>query len=201
MTDSGGSQPPGWYHAEGDPAGTQRYWDGAQWVGGPQAAQDSVVAQSVGYEQGAYGAAAASATSGNPAAYGSRVVAVIIDTLIGFGIAVIIGALGFLATVVSADLGAIILILGVVVGLILFPLWNTIVRQGQSGQTIGKSKQNIKLVSDKTGGPVGIGPAIIRALLASVLTSICYLDVLWPLFDEQKKRITDKILDFSVVDV
>ncbi len=26
---------PGWYHAEGDPAGTQRYWDGAQWSAEP----------------------------------------------------------------------------------------------------------------------------------------------------------------------
>lgn len=24
---------PGWYHAQGDPAGTVRYWDGAQWLG------------------------------------------------------------------------------------------------------------------------------------------------------------------------
>ena len=30
--------PPGWYHAEGDPPGTQRYWDGSVWVGGPQPA-------------------------------------------------------------------------------------------------------------------------------------------------------------------
>ena len=29
--------PAGWYHAEGDPAGTSRYWDGAQWSGGPVA--------------------------------------------------------------------------------------------------------------------------------------------------------------------
>ena len=27
---------PGWYYAEGDPIGTQRYWDGVQWQGGPQ---------------------------------------------------------------------------------------------------------------------------------------------------------------------
>ena len=26
---------PGWYNAEGDPPGSQRYWDGAQWVGDP----------------------------------------------------------------------------------------------------------------------------------------------------------------------
>ena len=93
------------------------------------------------------------------------------------------------------------MLVGGAIGLILFPLWNSVIRQGNTGQTIGKSKQNIKLVSDKTGGPVGIGPAIIRYFLGGLLTSICYLDVLWPLFDEQKKRITDKILDFSVVDV
>ena len=29
--------PPGWYPADGDPPGTQRYWDGMQWQGGPQA--------------------------------------------------------------------------------------------------------------------------------------------------------------------
>ena len=25
--------PPGWLHAEGDPAGTERYWDGSAWQG------------------------------------------------------------------------------------------------------------------------------------------------------------------------
>lgn len=28
--------PPGWYYAEGDPPGTQRYWDGINWQGAPQ---------------------------------------------------------------------------------------------------------------------------------------------------------------------
>lgn len=27
---------PGWYHAQGDPVGTQRYWNGAQWTGEPR---------------------------------------------------------------------------------------------------------------------------------------------------------------------
>lgn len=27
------TQPAGWYHAQGDPPGTQRYWDGSQWQG------------------------------------------------------------------------------------------------------------------------------------------------------------------------
>lgn len=37
--------PPGWYHAEGDPPGTQRYWNGSEWQGEPQ--QASAPAQPV----------------------------------------------------------------------------------------------------------------------------------------------------------
>lgn len=37
MSTSPPTQPPGWYYAQGDPPGTQRYWDGVQWQGGPQA--------------------------------------------------------------------------------------------------------------------------------------------------------------------
>jgi len=32
----------GWYHATGDPEGTQRYWDGNQWVGEPRTATQPV---------------------------------------------------------------------------------------------------------------------------------------------------------------
>jgi uncharacterized RDD family membrane protein YckC len=39
MSDMGGGQAPGWYYAQGDPPGTHRYWDGRQWVGGPQSVQ------------------------------------------------------------------------------------------------------------------------------------------------------------------
>ena len=30
------SATPGWYHAEGDPPGTERFWDGAAWTEGPR---------------------------------------------------------------------------------------------------------------------------------------------------------------------
>lgn len=39
---------PGWYQAEGDPPGTQRYWDGSAWQGGPQ---PSVGAGGSGFDQ------------------------------------------------------------------------------------------------------------------------------------------------------
>lgn len=52
---------PGWYNAEGDPPGTQRYWDGAQWVGdavyepAAQAAATGVPAGPGGYAPGPAG--------------------------------------------------------------------------------------------------------------------------------------------------
>ena len=30
------SATPGWYHAEGDPPNTERYWDGSTWTDGPR---------------------------------------------------------------------------------------------------------------------------------------------------------------------
>ena len=57
MTDSfPPSVPPGWYYAEGDPPGTQRYWDGTSWLGGPQAATSAGMGQQ-GYVGQAFGAA------------------------------------------------------------------------------------------------------------------------------------------------
>jgi len=32
------SSEPGWFHAQGDPPGTQRYWSGTEWLGVPQIA-------------------------------------------------------------------------------------------------------------------------------------------------------------------
>lgn len=36
MSDASQTQPPGWYHAHGDPPGTQRYWNGTGWIGDAQ---------------------------------------------------------------------------------------------------------------------------------------------------------------------
>ncbi|MEM8925981.1 MAG: RDD family protein [Actinomycetota bacterium] len=195
MTDSSATQPPGWYYAQGDPPGTQRYWDGSQWVGGPQAAQGAV-------DAGGYGAQGAVGAAGRPAEYGSRVIAYLIDfgiIIVGYIAIVILLVIG---SAISDALGSILALVGYL-ALFGFVIWNHIIRQGSTGQTIGKSQQNIKLVADASGQPVGGVMAFVRLLVASVL-GICFivglLDLLWPLWDAEKKRLTDKILNFSVVD-
>lgn len=39
------SATPGWYHAEGDPPNTERYWDGAAWTEGPRPIGGTPVAE------------------------------------------------------------------------------------------------------------------------------------------------------------
>lgn len=56
------SAAPGWYHAQGDPPGTERYWDGTAWTEGPRPVAASVDAEPV-QEQ-----AAPSTPFGNPPA-------------------------------------------------------------------------------------------------------------------------------------
>lgn len=91
----GQTTPPGWYHADGDPAGSTRWWDGTQWVGEaqfggqPQAAAGAPGAQGVpGMEPppGSWGQQAMGVPSlSEPMArIGGRVIDALIWLVIGF---------------------------------------------------------------------------------------------------------------------
>ncbi|MFK8022875.1 MAG: RDD family protein [Ilumatobacter sp.] len=226
MTNTGGT-PAGWYHAPGDPEGTQRYWDGAQWIGEPQGAQQQaaptqtfaapVAASPTPPSYGAPGAGVSAAPSGYqpygaassggsaPADYGQRVVAYLIDWGIGAAIIIAGVAISVIAGAASDGL-AIVGFVVAYVGALVYWIWNLVLKQGSTGQTIGKKQQGIKLIKDDTQAPVGGGMAFVRYLLAGVLSSVTcgifgLLDILWPLWDNDKKRLTDKILNMSVVKV
>lgn len=265
MTNTGGT-PAGWYYAPGDPEGTQRYWDGAQWIGEPQAVQqqpapaaapeptpaapepplpadDQTVqyrppqqqatpppgayqppaadqgagappnygtpgAQPPGFQQPApaYGAPpgyqsyAPGTAAGVPAEWGSRAIAYLIDIAPVFGLYVIVFAVGL----VSDVLGLIVSLVGYA-AVLAYTIWNFYIKQGSTGQTIGKEKQGIKLVSDATGQPVGGGMAFVRYLLVGAFILACcigwVINLLSPLWNEDKKTYSDKMLKMSVVKV
>jgi uncharacterized RDD family membrane protein YckC len=193
VTESSSTHQPGWYHAQGDPPGTQRYWDGAQWVGGPQAAAGAAPV-------GGYGAQVQ--TGGRtPAGYGPRIVAAIIDGLYNAAIALVGVILLVLALAVEGALGGILVLLALLAFLasFAFGIWNVVIRQGQTGQTMGKEKQGLKLVADATGQPIGAGQAVIRWLLGGVINSFCFIDAIFVLIDEENRRLTDKLLNLNVV--
>lgn len=138
--------------------------------------------------------------------YGSRAVAYLIDVLILWGVAIAGGVVGFamLFSDVSRPIG-IILLVAAVIWIPAGAIWNYIIRQGSSGQTLGKSRVGIRLVRIDTGRPIGAGLAIIRVLagwLFNTLTGGIFLivDLLFPAFDKRRQRVIDKMLNTVVVD-
>ncbi len=83
---------------------------------------------------------------------------------------------------------------------LLFSLWNQVLRQGRTGQTLGKKVSGIRVVGRQDGQPIGSGRALGRWLFAWLISgSICYLGYLWALWDPQKQTWHDKVVDTVVI--
>lgn len=186
MSSYGSSPEPGWYYADGDPAGTHRYWDGAQWQGGPQPIGGGV----------AYGYAPTN-LAGVPAARGDRFVAFLIDALLAMGAMVIPMVIGAVFIAVNEGLGIALMIIGFLAG-IGFVLYNQLFLQGTTGQTLGKRQRNISLLVDATGAPPGILMMLARLFLSGLIDQVCSIDTIWILIDDEHRRLSDKVLKFHV---
>lgn len=140
---------------------------------------------------------------GTPCNYGKRAIAYIIDLLLTVVPPIVVGLLGLIVVFASTSLGIVLFILsGIYV--VVFPIIN-LVRQGTKGATFGKSQQNIALVKDETGAPIGILFAILRSAIFWIFNSFTagifsIVDLLFPAFDKKRQRIIDKILNTVVVD-
>ena len=156
----------------------------------------------------AYGAAPVPGGSVPFASWGARFGAYLLDALIGFGACVIplvVGAV-ILATTSSTTtdsdgyttvsggnpLGYVFLGLGYLL-IFVFQIWNAVFRQGKTGQTLGKKIVGIQVVRADTGAVLGTGGAFLRWLMLVILGGMCFLDFLWPLWDEKKQSWHDKI--------
>ena len=145
MTYSTGQQPPGWYHAHGDPPGTQRFWDGTGWVGAPQPGSGSSDEAAV-----------------NIALPIPRIAARAIDWILWLAIRAGAAAfIGYVAGSESADTWldrALIPVLGV----ILISIYE-ISMVARSGATVGKMAMGLKVVNDD-GTAVDLSTAMFRVL-------------------------------------
>ena len=148
-----------------------------------------------------------------PARYGLRVKAALIDFIISMAalavpLVVLIFAIVSIATrdddtVTSGEGWAIFFS---VIGFLFWLLWAGWFfgyRQGKSGTTPGKRAAGICLVSIKTGVVPGGGTGVGRWLLPHLLNSFAgvywIIDLLWPLWDDDNQRLTDKIVSTQVV--
>jgi uncharacterized RDD family membrane protein YckC len=70
-------------------------------------------------------------------------------------------------------------------------IWNRYVRDGR-GQSFGRRRLGLWLLSDSTGQPIGGGMAFVRDI-AHFLDSWFYLGYLWPLWDRKRQTFADKV--------
>ena len=139
---------------------------------------------------------------GQPAEFGPRLVAYLIDFLIVVAmfipVVIVVFVLGQISSVLAA-LGGIVLYLGAIVA----ALYMYIGGIGTTGQTPGKRMQGVQVVTD-SGGMLGMGPAAIRYLVAAIFNGVvCGIPIgsLWMLFDADKKTLYDKVLNNQAVQV
>lgn len=102
------------------------------------------------------------------------------------------------ATQAPTASGALVVLLGVLFTLG-FSIWNTFVRQGRTGWSLGKQALGIRLLSERTWQPIGAGLAFVRQLAHILDTLACYLGWLWPLWDSKRQTFADKVMTTVVI--
>ena len=78
-------------------------------------------------------------------------------------------------------------------------IWNSFMRQGRTGQSLGKQAVGTRLVSATTGQPIGALMAFLRQICHFIDGLPCYLGYLWPLWDSRRQTFADKIVGTVVV--
>lgn len=179
-------------------------------------------------QQNPYGAQPPAAYSGVPqgvtfAHWGKRVGGALIDGLVSL-VGMVPAAIGLVMFVASVETttdpvtgavtsestggtGAAVAL--IVIGALLtfaIAIWNVIFKQGTTGYTIGKGIMGIKLVKAETGLPIGVGMALVRYIVTQLISGITcgiggLLDVLWPLWDDKKQTLHDKVVGTYVIDL
>ncbi len=149
------------------------------------------------------------------AGWWSRVGATILDSLITFAVVLVplvAGLIIFFSTAETRErfdgtveftdagnpLGIVLMVLSGLIGLA-FTIWNSIVRPGRTGQSLGKKIMGIKIVREQDGQVIGVGMSFLRYILYSIFVNACFLDVLWPLWDARKRTWHDMVVSSVVV--
>lgn len=129
------------------------------------------------------------------ASWGLRVAAALLDAVI---ILVPFYVLFGIGSAVGGGTGALLIAVAYALNLG-YAIWNYGLKQGRTGQTIGKGVVHIRLVRDRDGGTLGGGLSFGRYILHIVDALPCLLGYLWPLWDAKRQTFADKIVSSVVV--
>ena len=201
--------PPGWYYTQGDPPGTQRYWDGTQWLGGLQAGGGNIPTVAGG--SSADSAPIMQLYRGGDICK-SRFAANLIDM-------VPLVAIGLLTIVIKSALGEELDLAAGLVGQLLMHLVgfvNLVWFQSDTGQSLGKKLTSTRISAVGTDQPPSMGQlaqryipvgvfimswiALYTLILFVALAIIPWLlDGLSSLRDTNNQRLSDKATKTVVV--
>jgi uncharacterized RDD family membrane protein YckC len=129
--------------------------------------------------------------------WAQRVLGCLIDAAILVGGALVVVLLGSIVALFSDQLGEVVR-LGGYLAIIVAALRNQVIVQGNTGQSIGKKQMGLKLISARTGAPLGPGRTFVRQT-AHLLDFLSLIGCLWPLWDDKKQTFSDKIMTSIVV--
>ena len=193
--------------------GPQQGWSqqyGSQQYGGQQYGSQTAYGQ--GQQYGGYPPQGYGQPAGGYATWGERVLATLWDVVVVlwplalmFAGALLLGIGGALSSGDGSGLGTALIVVGVVVliAAYVWAIWrqvkNIIIDQGRTGYTYGKRRMGIRVIREQDGQPMGVGVAVARWFLHSVLNSCLMLDYLWPLWDAKNQTLTDKVLGTVVI--
>lgn len=204
MTSIPPTQPPGWYYAQGDPPGTQRYWDGVQWQGGPQAIPGAEASGGMG--MGVF-------NKSHLASPWLRLVARIIDAILVFIPSFLIGSLlggteptGDSFSSIAFNTSGSAILAGLIGGLI--GLAYEYFFLAKDGATLGKKAVSIKVVLED-GSPLGSNGAMRRLALAAIgvvplvgglVGIVVFLATIVMIFADDRRQVpADKIAKSLVI--
>jgi uncharacterized RDD family membrane protein YckC len=117
---------------------------------------------------------------------GARLVGYIVDILVISAVCFTFGIVGFIVGLFLPILWLVALLAIVVVPIAYFPWYWT-----HGGQTPGMKLMRIKVVRDADGGPVTLGPALLRLLGFWVSTAVFYIGFIWIFIDARRRGWPD----------
>jgi len=124
--------------------------------------------------------------------WGARALGYLIDAAIIF---VVLVPLFVVGAVVSNAIVALSFVAAFVLGIYFA------VQVGQTGQSPGMRTIGLKCINQNTGQTIGPGLGIVRALAHFVDNIICYVGWLFPLWDQKRQTLADKIMSTVVIRV
>jgi uncharacterized RDD family membrane protein YckC len=129
---------------------------------------------------------------------GARLVGYIIDIVINVVIVLVLSLVAGLLVVTLPVLSILPILAIIIIPLIYFPFfWS---REGpKNGQTPGMQQMGIRVVRDTDGGPITIGPAVLRLIGYWISGLVFYIGYIWIFVDKRRRGWFDLIAGTVVV--